>query len=171
MRKGLRMNVGRSEETHDGNLLRAGEHVMRIVAPMMITATAAKAHESDAGNRGDVAQAIEFFHPLFAVPHIVDEAVRPDASATDFTIAVLRFRDEGAPRWMPVNAGLEDTANSPISHLARFERLFLRDVLTWRTSGNSPRPSLRQRGFDLGLSLTKRDLDALFHLLERAHGC
>ena len=47
---------------------------MRIVAPMMITATAANARPSaSAGDAGDVAQPIELRDPLLAVANVVDE--------------------------------------------------------------------------------------------------
>ena len=50
---------------------------MRIVAPMMITETAAKARPSTMpAMLGDVAQPIELRDPLLAVADVVDEGVR-----------------------------------------------------------------------------------------------
>ena len=47
---------------------------MRIVVPMMITATTANAapdHEPDGGR--DLTQAVELLHPIAPEPHVVDE--------------------------------------------------------------------------------------------------
>ena len=53
---------------------------MRIVVPMMITATAAKSSPSAMpGGAGDVADVVELLHPVLAVAHVVDERIALNA--------------------------------------------------------------------------------------------